>query len=224
MSTAAFLQVSARLLRRMSPTLVGFLKAQRLFLRKDSFLVSTGFLRSCAAGRPCRQDGSPVPWMNYAVIHFLEERLQPSFSLFEYGSGTSTLFFASRVGRVVSVETDREWFEEVQRGSPDNVTLIHQACEPDADYCRIVNLGDDKCDVVVIDGQDRQRCAVNACASLTKSGVIVLDDTSRESNLAVARHLQQSGFRRIDFEGPKPGGIVWDRTSVLYKQDNCLGI
>ena len=224
MSTAAFLQASASLLRRLSPSLVGFIKAQRLLLRRDSFLVSTGFLRSCEVGRPCRQDGSPLPWMNYGVIHFLEARLNPSLTLFEYGSGYSTLFFARLVERVVSVESDRDWFKQLQLRYPENVTLVYQAFKPDADYCRLVSQRGKKHDVVVIDGHDRVRCAVHACAGLTKGGVIILDDANRESNLEAARHLEQTGFRRIDFEGPKPAGIVLERTSVFYKTENCLGI
>ena len=123
----------------MSPSLVGFIKAQRLFFKRGSYLVHSGFLKSCAVGHPCRQDGSPLPWMNYAVIHFLEERLKGSLSLFEYGSGYSTLFFAGRVDTVVSVESDRDWFEALQSMCPENVTLIHQPFEPDGDYCRLVN-------------------------------------------------------------------------------------
>lgn len=153
-----------------------------------------------------------------------EERLNPSLTLFEYGSGYSTLFFARLVDRVVSVESDRDWFEELRLRCPGNVTLVHQAFEPDAEYCSVVNQGGKKYDVVVIDGYDRQRCAINACAGLTNGGVIILDDANRESNLEAARHLERAGFRRIDFEGLKPGGIVLDRTSVFYKNENCLGI
>ena len=87
-------QVGARILRRLSPSLVGFIKAQRLFISRDSFLKSTGYLHSCAEGHPCEPDGSPLPWMNYALIRFLQQRLNPSLTLFEYGSGYSTLFFA----------------------------------------------------------------------------------------------------------------------------------
>ena len=95
MDEKLFVSRGGRVLRRMFPSLFGFIKALRLFFGHDSFLVKTGFLRSCAEGHPCRKDGTPLPWKNYAIIRFLEERLKPSLSMFEYGSGYSTLFFGA---------------------------------------------------------------------------------------------------------------------------------
>src|SRR3954452_3854394 len=65
-----------------------------------------------------RRDGSPlrdaVPWMPYRVIEALDRWLAPSMSVFEFGSGGSTLFFARRVRRVVTVEHDAQWAALVQ--------------------------------------------------------------------------------------------------------------
>ena len=36
-----------------------------------------------------------IPWFSYAAIDFLEDYLQPEMSVFEYGTGGSTLFFFS---------------------------------------------------------------------------------------------------------------------------------
>ena len=217
------LQATARVIRGISPLLASFLKAQSLFVRKDSFLLSSGFMRSCVAGHPCRRNDSPLPWMNYALIHFLEERLKPSFTLFEYGSGYSTLFFGRLVGRVVSVESNREWYKQLQANCPENVAVVYQAA-PDADYCKLVSRSDTRYDVIVIDGHDRVKCAVNSCSARATGGVINIDDMHRQSNIEAARHLQQAGFKRIDFDAPKPGGIIMERASVFYKQENCLGI
>ena len=125
--------------------------------------------------------------MNYAVIHFLEERLTSQLSLFEYGAGYSTLFFAGLVDTVVSVESNLDWFRTLQPMCPESVTLIHKSFEPDSDYCRLVNTDNKKYDVVVIDGWDRARCVISACSALTDSGVILIDDTSRESYLESGR-------------------------------------
>ena len=217
-------QVGARILRRLSPSLVGFIKAQRLFISRDSFLKITGYLHSCAEGHPCEPDGSPLPWMNYALIRFLQQRLNPSLTLFEYGSGYSTLFFARLVDQVVSVEADRDWFEDLRPKCPPNVTLVYQPFEPDATYCQLVSRDGPQHDIVVIDGSDRMRCAAHASDGLRAGGVIILDDMQRDANLEAANHLHQTGFRRIDFEGPKPGGVSFEQASVFYKTQNCLGI
>ena len=78
-----------------------------------------------------------MPWMNYAAIHFLEERLTPLLSLFEYGSGHSTLFFARLVHRIVSIETDRNWFNSLHARCPRNVTLVYHTLKPDGAYAKL---------------------------------------------------------------------------------------
>ena len=91
-------------LRKYFPGVVVFLKGMSLLYERRSYLKKSGYLKSVITNKPCRQDGSPIPWMNYNIISFLEQRLSKDLSLFEYGSGNSTLFFADLVGSVVSVE------------------------------------------------------------------------------------------------------------------------
>jgi hypothetical protein len=45
-------------------------------------------------------------------------------SIFEYGSGGSTTWWANLVSQVVSVEHDREWFQKLIAKKPANVELI----------------------------------------------------------------------------------------------------
>jgi hypothetical protein len=55
------------------------------------------------------------PWLGFAAIDFIKNILKPEMSVFEYGSGGSTLFWAGRVGKVVSVEHNREWFSMIKQ-------------------------------------------------------------------------------------------------------------
>ena len=50
-----------------------------------------------------------LPWMTYDAIDFLEQITSVEKTVFEWGSGGSTLFFSSRCNQVISVEHDREW-------------------------------------------------------------------------------------------------------------------
>ena len=56
-----------------------------------------------------------MPWISFAAVDFLENVLNGNMVVFEYGAGGSTLFFAKRVKRVVSVEHDPGWYREVVR-------------------------------------------------------------------------------------------------------------
>src|SRR5882757_1229120 len=55
-----------------------------------------------------------IPWICFSAIDRLKEIVRPDMSVFEYGSGGSTLFWASRVKTVVSIEHDKGWFEKMQ--------------------------------------------------------------------------------------------------------------
>lgn len=54
------------------------------------------------------------PWINFDAAASLETLLNRSSRVFEYGCGGSTLFFADRVGELVSVEHDSGWLKRVE--------------------------------------------------------------------------------------------------------------
>lgn len=49
-------------------------------------------------------------WITFPALQYLEQHLQPTFRVFEFGGGGSTLFFCKRVAEVVTVEDNTEWF------------------------------------------------------------------------------------------------------------------
>jgi len=187
-------------------------------------LKDLGYIESVKTRKPCRKDGSPIPWMNYHVIGFLEDRLTRDLSLFEYGSGNSTCFYASLVKDVVSIEMDEQWYEYVRTTIPENVELV--LFDPDANqkYYEIASQRDRKFDVVVVDAAERLSCLTHAPPALTNKGVIILDDANFELHAEGIDFLAKQGFRKLDFEGLKPSSIRAYRTSVFYRTDNCLGI
>lgn len=50
-----------------------------------------------------------LPWMTYDAVDFLKEICTPGMRIFEWGSGGSTLFFASRCRQVTTIEHDSAW-------------------------------------------------------------------------------------------------------------------
>jgi predicted O-methyltransferase YrrM len=52
-----------------------------------------------------------IPWITFEAIAFLQGYLSKSMKVFEYGGGGSTLFFAKRVGELVTVEHNSEWYD-----------------------------------------------------------------------------------------------------------------
>jgi hypothetical protein len=70
---------------------------------------------------PLNAEGEPEPWFTFAAVKQLEKIVRPTHSVFEYGSGDSTIWWARRVGRVVSVEHNAYYFAAVVGRLPENV-------------------------------------------------------------------------------------------------------
>ncbi|MEJ2514795.1 MAG: hypothetical protein P8102_06155 [Gammaproteobacteria bacterium] len=195
-----------------------------LLFSPRSFLRTSGYLASVGSGRPIRRDGSPIPWMNYPVVGFLEQRLRGDLVLFEYGSGNSTLFYAERVSRVVAVEDNPDWFAEISRQAPENARIL--LCAPfDAErYAGMIRDQDGLFDVVVIDGKERLRCLEVAPDCLTEGGVILLDDVNSDEYLEGIEKTREKGFRVLEFQGLKAGSIRVYTTLLFYRPGNVLGL
>jgi len=197
----------------------------RLLRRNASYLARVGWTQSARVGRPVDADGNPVPWMNYAVIAFLKGRLTSDLQLFEYDSGQSTHFFAERVRSVTSTESDRDWYETVSLEASDNVHLhLHEDPSANGDYATSIWTAEHPFDVVVIDGFDRPGCMTHALRALTPRGVVILDDSDRPAYRNTLDKARTMGFKTLDFEGLKPCSHKLYRTTIVYRDGNCLGL
>jgi hypothetical protein len=191
---------------------------------QGSYLYSSGWMQSLRERRPIDNNENLIPWMNFPVVKLLEERLTRELDLFEFGSGYSTLFYASRVKTVTSLEYDEVWFADIKARAPANVRLILQRNDVDGDYCRVIASTGDRYDVVVVDGRDRVNCVKHSVSALSPRGVIVLDDSNRESYGEGIEFARKSGFKALSLEGLKAKGGGSYRTTILYRQENCLDI
>jgi predicted O-methyltransferase YrrM len=185
-----------------------------------------------------------IPWITFCAIEFLETILDPDMQVFEYGSGGSTLFFARRVKKVVAVEHDPTWADEVARQLHqhryDHVELLRvppddreidsfdDIANPDAYTSHLVEASfeqytltieeypDHFFDMIVIDGRARPSCLKHAVPKIRSGGYIVLDDSDREHYQATMREVPGT-FRRRDFVGPRLYERAFTKTSVWQR-------
>ena len=187
-------------------------------------LKEDGWIRSLAEGVPVDAEGRPLPWINYPAIDFLARHVKPDMSLFEYGCGHSTLWWATRVREVIACDHDQEWVERIRPRAPNNVALRHVALEYGGDYCRVVAGYPGRFDIVVIDGRDRVNCARHAVTGLKPEGIIVWDNTDREEYRPGFEALAAAGFRRVEFTGMAPTLNERLETSIFYRDGNVFGL
>lgn len=159
-----------------------------------------------------------LPWLPYLVISFLDGYLKPDMFVFEWGSGGSTIYLAERVRAVVSVEHNREWYEQVPKFEnvnalliePENGHIREDKADPTAYYAEC--LGDVNLkmyasavdhygafDLILVDGRARASCLMHAVSHVKPGGVLVLDNTERTYYLEQTEQL----FRD------------WDRADIL---------
>jgi predicted O-methyltransferase YrrM len=169
-----------------------------------------------------------LPWISYGAIDFLDGYLKPDMTVYEYGSGGSTLFFASRVARVTSIEHDPLWYSLVQTKLQENsvtnvnLQLVEFDLSPTADFENshyVQSVRDTEADVILIDGLEdcstyhrRPLCFALAETQIKQGGIIILDDSWRY------RHLRQknSAVRVQVFESAGPARTGATSTDVYF--------
>jgi hypothetical protein len=188
------------------------------------YLVEEGWWNAFRAKKPFRNNNEPIPWVTYSFIHFIENRLNKDISVFEYGSGASTAFYAKRVKRVVAIEHDKEWYETIMKNVPENANIRLIGLSYDGNYCRAINGEKEKFDIVSVDGRDRINCVKNCLNQLSDCGIIILDDSERAQYQTALSFLKENGFKQLEFWGISPGLFYKKCTSVFYRERNCLNI
>jgi tRNA A58 N-methylase Trm61 len=207
-------------------TLIGKPKrlAALLSYGHKGYLSTIGWFTAFDTHQAVDESGNPIPWVTYSFIDFIKTRLNKNLTIFEYGSGNSTLFYAQRVKRVVSVEHDEAWFNKIVKEKAANAEMIFTHLETGGEYSKKASLLGEKFDVIIVDGRDRVNCCKHSVDALSTNGVLVLDDSERETYQEARTFLTAKGFKELPFTGISPGLFYNKATSVFYKADNCLGI
>lgn len=195
-----------------------------LSFNHKGYLHDIGWFNAFDQMAPVGRANQPIPWVTYSFIDFISRRLNKKLSVFEFGSGNSTLFYANYAGSVVSVEHDKNWFDKISGDKPDNSEMIYCELVRDGDYCRTPLRIGKKFDIVIVDGRDRVNCCKQAVNAINEGGVIVLDDSERDFYRDGVDFLKAKGFKELALTGISPGLFYRKATSIFYKSDNCLGI
>jgi len=214
-----------RWIRKLIKKLMYLLKIDVFYyLYKNSQLSEEGWFRSYFERRPCDLEGKPLPWMTYAFIRFISKRINSEMTIFEYGCGSSTLWWADRVQKVISCEHDKDWYEKMIVNLPDNVQLNYISLKYNGEYSKKILEYQNEFDIIVIDGRDRVNCALNCINALKRDGVIIWDDTSRSCYQEGYDFLVKHHFKRLDLEGMSPGNLNLSSVSIFYRDNNCVGL
>ncbi len=189
----------------------------------EGYLARTGWVRSVCEGTVAGPAGEPRPWTTLPFTDFIAPRLKAEWTVFEYGAGASTRFYASRVRAVLAVEHDEIFAAQLRPQLPANARLLVHPAASEA-YANAVAECSPPPDLVSVDGVDRVRCVQAALLRLAAGGVLVLDDAERPEYAPAHAALAAAGFRPVEFWGLAPCRVERKCTTVFYRSNNVLGL
>jgi hypothetical protein len=173
-----------------------------------------GHFRTVRTAASVDTAGHPIPWYTYPAIEYVKQLDFTGCSLFEYGSGYSTLFYAARCGHITAVEDDRKWWKIIQPQAPENATILFAQAEED--YANAIHQEDRRYDVVIVDGSYRERCCEQVWDRLKETGLVILDNSDKLPECVAT--LKQHDFIQVDFVGFGPlNGYLW-ATSFFFRR------
>ncbi len=148
----------------------------------------------------------PVPWLTHKAIIFLDQfmKTRPNAKVLEFGSGSSTLWFAQRTKNLVSVEHAVQWFDEVGKilnANPKCFTvkrIFHTV--PYYSVCE--DFTDNYFDLILVDGRNRNGCIKHAIRILKRGGVLMLDNAERPYYQPGIKLLE--GWKSVSTDQPEP--------------------
>jgi predicted O-methyltransferase YrrM len=119
------------------------------------------------------------PWRGFSAVRCIDHLIQPHWRVLEFGSGMSTVWFARRVSRIVSIETNAEWHKRVKallvrRGLSERVDarLVPRSLEGVS-----ATLSRDF-DFALVDGETSRDVAAALAVAMVKPGGYVYLDNS----------------------------------------------
>ena len=164
-----------------------------------------------------RRMHKPAPWLSPTSILFFKKYLEKDMVGAEFGSGSSTLFFAPRISKLYSVEHNEEWYHlinekltgincsnvdyrfVVQNDKSDFVDDVFDIEEKRdfeirrdyVNYFRALNdIQDHSLDFAIVDGRARTECCHEILPKIKKGGILILDNSERKRYELVFEQLK----------------------------------
>ena len=141
------------------------------------------------------------PYIVPDAFDYLRDIAKPTWAVFEWGAGGSTVWFAKHCSVVTTIEHSQKWKEDIRgklyRRDLCNFSIRYiPVREGDEYYADIIlDHPDETFDLVFVDGEatKRSRCLANTWAKVVPGGYVMLDDSNWWKG------TRPQGWSRVDF-------------------------
>lgn len=194
-----------------------------LTFRDFGYLKELGWFNCLKTGDHLNEKGEHIPELTYSFIKILDERLNRSMSVLEFGIGFSSIYYSKKSKKLLIFETSEEWAKKIGKQLEDN-SKIEMVTDLQDSINAVENL-DEKYDMVIIDSDPKVRneFVEPALKALSERGVIIFDDSHRDEFRKGMEILENHpDYKKIDFYGISPGSFNERSTTVFYRTNNVL--
>jgi len=150
------------------------------------------------------------PWLPEAMIVWLETVVNENMRVFEWGAGGSTIWLAQRCQHVMSVETEKEWINQVVGRAKhlkiSNIKIFHVPVPDDPYYTNVIDLQPQMFDLIFVDGKKRMRCINAAIQKVAKGGYILLDNSDSPAHEDSVERMNKVKWPYVRIESEGVGG------------------
>lgn len=160
-------------------------------------------------------DRGGEPHVNPQAMVLLRSIINSNSRVLETGAGSSTVWFAERVKKIISFEHKRKWYEvvlcELLKLGKINYFLFFDPKYP----VEGVGNADSRYDIIFIDGRGRVKSIMTSHKLLKKGGYLILDDSYRKKYKAGKDFLDNLGWEKTityNIDNPPREAIFWKRT------------
>ncbi len=151
--------------------------------------------------------GLLYPYCTKPFLDFLDSQNMKKWEIFEWGSGGSTVWFASKCKRITSIEHDKNWLTDVTTHLKilrlkNGILKLRNIEQPknkehpilgtiqtdifledglNSNYVKAIKEDNRKYDCIFIDGLHRHACAKIAINHIKPGGIIVLNNVNQKT-------------------------------------------
>ena len=185
----------------------------------DNLVDKYGYLETMRKQKPVDAYSQPIPWFTYPAIEYISQLDLREKRVFEWGSGNSSAFFAERCKQIISVESDKKWYDYGVQNLRSNQQIIFRE---ELSFIDAIEEFSSKFDLIIIDSIRRYECALKALNFLEPGGLIILDNSDWYPNTSSL--LREVGnLIEIDMHGFGPiNSYSWTTSVYLHRDFNFI--
>lgn len=161
-------------------------------------------------------NGLILPYYTRPCLDWLQSIDLKDKTVFEYGLGASTIWYADKCKHLYGTEHDTGWFFAVA----NEIGKVASICLDDTEdrYIKSIEQWNKKFDIIVVDGLYRDECILISLSFLKKGGYLIVDNWNQPSADYIPSDRVQSilslEFNHSDIYN-QPGHEDW-KTAVFY--------